>query len=176
MKTLMLLRHAKSDWNAPYKGDHGRKLNARGEKAAPAMGAFMKERGVLPDEIWCSTATRTRQTCTLLTSSWEDDVPVHFSDALYGADERTLLAHATKSDPESAAALLIAHNPGMHGLALDLIGEIADGVSTLDLEMNLPTAALAVFTFDIDRWEDLAPHTGRLTCFQVPRKLSSETD
>lgn len=171
MKTLMLLRHAKSDWNAPMTGDHDRKLNERGRKAAPRMGTFMKEKGFLPQEIWCSSAARTQETCELLTTSWEEGYELHISEGLYGAEERTLLAHTAKSDPGTRTALLIAHNPGMHGLALDLIGEVADGVSTQKLEGNLPTAALAVFTFDVERWEDVAPHTGRLICYQVPKEL-----
>lgn len=171
MKTLMLLRHAKSDWGSGLKSDHERPLNARGERDAPAMGAFMREHNLIPDEIFCSTAERTRQTAHLLTGDWPESPQVHYRDALYGASERTLLRVTAEADEDLARILLIAHNPGLHGLALDLIGEVSEGVPLRELEGNLPTAALAVFTFDVSRWQDIAPHTGRLVCYQFPKGL-----
>ena len=173
MKTLMLLRHAKSDWSAPFKGDHDRQLNARGQKAAPLMGAFMRDSLFIPDEIMCSAATRTRQTCALLLPLLEKDINVSFSEQLYLADEAELLKHAVTASDASGTLLVIAHNPGIHALALGLISSVADGVRARDLEGNYPTGALSVITFDVDRWLDIAPHTGTLVCYQTPRPLTA---
>ena len=172
MKTLMLMRHAKSDWSGNFRTDHDRPLNKRGKEAAPLMGTFLKNQKLVPDKIYCSTAKRTEETCDLLVKALNRKVDIDYSDALYGASDETLLDHAMSADPDCDRILLIAHNPGLHELALELISDSAEGVDRHALQGNFPTAALAVFAFDVSRWEDVAPHTGHLICYQTPRDLT----
>lgn len=171
MKTLMLLRHAKSDWSAPSGGDHERRLNQRGQLAAARMGRFIQEEGLSPNEVFCSSAERTRQTCDLLLAEIQDPVQLHICERLYGADENELMEHAGTAAPQSQSILLLAHNPGIHGLALSLISDVKDDVDAHTLSSAYPSAALSILTFDVDNWHDIAPHTGTLTCFQTPKGL-----
>ena len=111
------------------------------------MGAFIAAKGLVPDIINCSTAVRTRETCALVLEALGTKIDVEFHDRLYGASEQALLSEAMTTGNDKDTQLLIAHNPGIHGLALDLIAEVADGVSTKALQENFATGALAVFTF-----------------------------
>jgi phosphohistidine phosphatase len=171
MKTLILLRHAKSDWHTPFQSDHERKLNKRGRRNAPLMGAFMAAKGYIPDAIKCSTAARAKETCALVLEGLGTDIKVEFVDTLYGANEQELLKEARSSNEGSRSLLLIAHNPGLRACVMDLVTDIADDMAFEKLDNNFPTAALAVLEFDVDRWQDIAFHSGRLVCFQVPREL-----
>ena len=76
MKTLLLLRHAKSDWGNPSQGDFDRPLSARGREAAPLMGAYLAQQGLRPDLVLCSAAARARQTCDLVLRALGGDIPV----------------------------------------------------------------------------------------------------
>jgi phosphohistidine phosphatase len=171
MKTLMLLRHAKSDWSAPSGNDRERQLNKRGQLAASRMGQFIQEEGIKPDEVFCSSAARTSQTCDLLLAEIKDNVQLHNCERLYGADEFELMRHAATAAPKSQSILLLAHNPGIHALALNLTSQVKEGVDARTLSSAYPTGALAVLTFDVNSWQDIGPHTGTLTCFQAPKDL-----
>ena len=114
MKRLILMRHAKSDWSASG-DDHGRPLNARGRNSAPAMGRWLADRDWLPDEVLCSTATRTRQTLTLLGLP---DTRTRFERALYLADPDEIIDTLRSASGETW--LLLCHN--------NVIGECAQEI------------------------------------------------
>lgn len=137
--TLVLMRHAKSDWSHRNLTDHDRPLNARGLRDAPRMAEQLALTGFQPDVILSSTAVRARTTAAALSTAL--DVPVTRVPALYGASANTLLSHAV--DSGAHAVVLVAHDPGMSDLAV----ELSDG--GID---HMPTAAVATFTWETDDW------------------------
>lgn len=170
MKTLFLLRHAKSSWDHSSAGDHERPLAPRGIRAAPLMGAHMREAGYRPDLILCSTATRTRETCAAVAAELDVHPPIDFDESLYLGAPHHLL-ETVREAPESAdAILMIGHNPGTELLAEALCAH--GSPAELDLmNAKFPTAALAVIDLDIDRWEEACTDCGRLRSFTRPKDL-----
>ena len=143
IKTLILMRHAKSDWGNENLPDIDRPLNARGVKDAARMGKELKQRGLVPDLILCSPALRTRQTAEGLTGAEGlSGVPVQIIESLYGAAPRTLLS-ALQSAPENCECVMVlAHNPG--------IGELAEGLTGQWLPQGMKTATVAVIAVNVE--------------------------
>ncbi|MBI2253863.1 MAG: histidine phosphatase family protein [Proteobacteria bacterium] len=170
MKTLILMRHAKSAWDAGDVADHDRPLSDRGRAAAPAVGRWLKEQKLLPDLVMCSTAARAAQTLELLRPNLPKDVTVQMADCLYMALPREMLAALAKIK-DAATILLIGHNPGIGSLAhwLSAQGE----PKTLErMQDKFPTGAIAVIDFDITHWRELDDEQGRLRIFKAPKELS----
>lgn len=169
MKTLTLLRHAKSGWDSPVTRDFDRPLNARGRKAARAMGREMRRLGLGFDRVLASPAVRVTQTLTELAQGYGGAVDTHFDESVYLAPAETLLAMVRGTDDADSRLLLVGHNPGMEQLALllsaphPLRDEIAD---------KYPTGALTEIGFDAERWRDVQPGDGRLARFIRPRELA----
>ena len=161
MKQLILIRHAKSDWSHGLP-DHDRPLNSRGRRAAPAIGDWLREKGFLPDDILCSTATRTRETLALLGSK----APVRFEPALYHAAPETMLEVLKTAAGNSVT--MLGHNPGIAALAEDLLETPPDHARFA----AYPTCATLVARFDIDDWRLLQAGTGTAEAFIVPRDLT----
>lgn len=169
MKTLLLLRHAKSSWDEPGFADAERPLTGRGHKAASRMGRLIAERGLSPDLILCSTARRARETCDGVALALTSDPDLHFEDRLYMAEPATLL-HLVQHLPDSGhTTLVIGHNPGLERFAARLTG-VAAGDTLQRMAVKFPTAALAVFRFDVARWRDVRLASGRLEEFVAPRE------
>lgn len=170
-RRLSLLRHAKSDWAFPSLSDHARPLNARGLRDAPQMGAALKERKLRPGLIYCSTATRTRQTYDLVTEALYTDEtqrpPVDFKDGLYEAPYQSIAAICQNAPDTAEHLLVIGHNPGLEDILAALLPETA----AADLPAKFPTCALADLVLDIDSWQGLRPGVGRLTGFLMPKSL-----
>lgn len=171
MLNLLLLRHAKSSWDDPALDDFDRPLTKRGTKAATAIGQHLDSAGLAPSLVLCSTAVRTRATVTLVLREINAVTPaVVFEDALYLASAATLLARVRESEARHKTVLLVAHNPGLHALALELAGEGRRDVLA-DLAMQFPTAALAHLAFRSRDWNSIGPASGELVEFLLPRKL-----
>lgn len=173
MLTLLLLRHAKSDWNSTALDDHDRPLNPRGTKAAPIMGRHLAREGLKPDLILCSDAVRTQATLALVLPELGPPPPhVVFEEALYLARPDTIL-DVIRSNVEEAtkSVMVIGHNPGLHALALTLIGD-GNKKGLRQLAMKFPTAALAVISFDTAHWPEIGPTLGNLASFVTPREVS----
>ena len=171
MLTLLLFRHAKSDWSADL-ADHERPLNKRGVKAAPLVARHIASSGQSPDRILCSDAVRTRATLSLVLTELPNPPPaVDIDERLYLAAAETILdvlrERAGKTDKR---LMVIGHNPGLHALALTLVGN-GDKKAIGAMAMKFPTAALAVITFEADAWADIRPAGGTLESFLVPRDL-----
>ena len=113
MKTLFLLRHAKSSWSEPGLADFDRPLNERGRRAAPLIARHLARGGLLPDLILCSAALRTRETLALMLPGLARDAVVRIESGLYGADAGTLLRRLERVEAAVDCILLIAHNPGL---------------------------------------------------------------
>ncbi len=170
MKTLYMLRHAKSSWDDSSLPDHDRPLNKRGRAAAPRIGAHMKEAGHLPDLVLCSTAVRTRQTLDGVLCELETEPAVEFSEELYlsGPGEMLDLVRSVPDTVESV--LLVSHNPGTGMLAAALSGEGPPERVHL-MRAKFPTAGLAIIELRVDRWKDVESGCGSLKEFVRPRDL-----
>lgn len=171
MKTILLLRHAKSAWSDPRLDDHDRPLNGRGERAAKAMADHIAHRGPQPELILCSTSVRTRQTLMPLLKRLADPAPpISLENRLYLASEDTLLARLRLVPDDVATVLLIAHNDGIGRLAEMLAGSgPADAMAKL--REKYPTGTLATLRVPDGPWRDLRPGSAELVAFVRPRDL-----
>lgn len=146
MKTLLLVRHSKSSWDDPGVADHERPLNARGLRDAPVMGQRLAERGVAPDVILSSTAVRARATAELIAHALGIGAArVVADERLYGASADEVLSVIGELDDEVSCAIVVGHNPETASLAHQFSDEIHE----------MPTTAVAEFTFDVDAWYEL---------------------
>lgn len=172
MLTLLLLRHAKSSWEDSSLEDFDRPLAKRGTKAAALIGHHLVKHALVPDLVLCSTAVRTRATLTLVVNEFTDATPtIVYDDALYLADAQTLLERIRAIKGHPAVVMLVGHNPGLHTIALELIRS-GPKSNLRTLAMQFPTAALAQVTFETKQWSRIAPATGELVDFILPRKLA----
>jgi phosphohistidine phosphatase len=174
MRRLMLLRHAKTETDAPSGQDHDRRLDERGRRDAAEMGHWIARNPPFPELVLVSTAVRAKQTWDLAWDEMKDRVKapeVELLDELYGAEPAQLLRTvrmASASDPKRL--MLVGHNPGMHELALMLTGH-GDKSARKALEDNLPTSGLAILDFDTKDWTDVAFRSGKLALFVSPKLL-----
>jgi phosphohistidine phosphatase len=171
MKRLYLLRHAKSDRSDPGASDIDRPLNARGRRAASAIGRYLRRHKLAPDFIVCSVARRARETWEHLAPQLKLDLPVDLSKQLYLATPPRILDLIRRLPEDRNAVLLLGHNPGLHVAALQLIGA-GDERERQRLQSKYPTAALLVVDFEAPHWRDIAPGSGRLRQYIVPRDLT----
>ncbi|WP_426957100.1 SixA phosphatase family protein [Muricoccus radiodurans] len=169
MHRLLLLRHAKSTWDDPALSDHARPLNARGRRAAAGMGAAMRGMALRPDLVLVSSARRTLQTLEAL-GVLEGSPRVEPMDDLYLAPWRRLLEAAQAVPDEVGTVLAIAHNPGLHELALELTGPDDRSADARVLAGAYPTCSLAEFAFE-GPWVSLRPGGARLVRFLTPSNL-----
>ncbi len=170
MKTLLLLRHAKSSWDNPAAGDFDRPLNERGRQAAPRVGRFLAESGLLPDRVVCSPAQRTRETWAAVQGELDAPREASFDQTIYLGAPGTLLEVA-KSQPDDAdTVMLIGHNPGIEALAAWLARE-GDAEALRRLSLKFPTAGLAVLEFGVDHWAEIDREPGSLKAFVRPSDL-----
>ena len=170
MLTLSLFRHAKSSWDNPNLQDFDRALNERGREAAPRMGAYMAEHGIAPDLILCSPSVRTRQTLELMLPHFTARPPVLYEDAIYFAAPSTLLKRIRKLDVDVKHTMIVAHDPGLHRLAMQLSGS-GDSDLLQSLTEKFPTAALAVIEFGGRSWSKVQLGAGHLKLFMTPKRL-----
>ena len=172
MKTILLLRHAKSTWSDTGLSDHDRPLNRRGERAAKAIADHLVQRGPRPDLILCSTATRARQTLApLIERLGPPAPPLALEDGLYLASEDRLLDRLKELADDVTTVLLVGHNDGIWQLAEALAGH-GKAASLAALREKYPTGTLAVLRAPADAWRDLSAGSGELLAFVRPRDLS----
>jgi phosphohistidine phosphatase len=174
MKTLYLLRHAKSAWNDPALADHDRPLASRGARAATLIGRELRKEGFHADCILCSTARRAVDTLEIVTAQLDGaalEMPVHQERELYLTGDRALLERLRRLPDKVETVMLVGHNPDLHNLAQELAGD-GHKEDLGNLRAKFPTAGLAVLEFPYDRWSDIGPRAGRLTRFLVPKKLT----
>jgi phosphohistidine phosphatase len=157
MKTLILMRHAKSDWSQPGQPDKDRPLNPRGRAAAPKMARWMRDTGRVPEAALVSGAVRTRETWELLGF----DCEAAFRDELYLAEPEVILA-AIQAAPDCETLLVLGHNPGLE-TAMARMG--AEG------HVKAPSGATAVFALPVDSWAQAAFDIGARLAFATPKSL-----
>jgi phosphohistidine phosphatase len=168
MKTLILMRHAKSSWDGGDLADHDRPLSSRGRDAAPKMGAWLRKMRLRPDQILCSTATRVRETLDLLRPTLPPDLPIQESKRLYMALPREILSEIARMPASIDTLMVIGHNPGIGSLAHWLVGQ-GDNRDLALLTEKFPTAAVAVLDFEVDSWRDIDGEAGTLRHFATPK-------
>ena len=173
MHQLLLLRHAKSAWDDAAIEDHERPLNPRGRAAATALRQTMRDIGLSPDLILVSTARRTRETLDAL-EPWDESPIVEATPALYLASAQQILETLNAIPVTVRGAMLIGHNPGLHELAMLLMGPSMTHASAdmHRLAAGLPTGGLVEFGI-APPWAALAAGGGRLQRCLAPRDISA---
>ncbi len=162
MKTLFLLRHAKSSWKQPELHDHDRPLTKRGKKDAPKVGLYIKENGLLPDLILSSTARRAQETARAVAEESGFSKPIDLHQDLYLSDPACYLDILHCLPDEANRVLVVGHNPDLEQLLTMLT----------DITTHLSTAALAQIDLHITGWQELNEATdGKLVNIWSPREV-----
>lgn len=161
MKTIVLLRHAKSAWDQPQISDHERPLADRGRNAAPKMATRLADLALPLDVILCSTSRRTRQTFSLMSAVLSMHAKtVSFLDSLYSADADTILAHIWSLPASLHSCCVIGHNPGLT--------DVLQRITRAGID-NIPTCGIAVVECNVENWEDVKE--GELRSFITPKQV-----
>lgn len=163
MKSLLILRHAKSSWKNRYLSDHDRPLNKRGKRDAPRMGQLIRNEDLLPDMILTSSAVRALKTAEAVADecSFEDEIQIVRS--FYHGSIGTYLDVLSQVTDDYSRVLIVGHNPGLE----DFLEELAGGWE------RLPTAALAHISLPLTSWMNFDEQIeGHLENLWIPRELS----
>lgn len=168
MKTVALLRHAKSDWDAGAPSDFDRPLSRRGIVAARKMGEYMRRACGDFDRALVSPARRCRETFDEVNAAYGGSLTAHFEERIYLASAGDLLDLVQAQDDSFGRLLLIGHNPGLTYLALELIREDAAAVERERIAEKFPTAAYVQLACEVDRWGDLGKAACKLEVRRYP--------
>ena len=160
MKTLLIMRHAKSSWDDAAMSDFERPLNERGLKTAPLMGEYIRENQPQSDSIVSSPAERAKQTAHIVKKSAQIESEIIFNEKIYEASVGRLLEVIGEQPETVKSILLVGHNPGLEGLVKLTTGETH----------AMPTAALAIVDLPIDKWSDITASTGDLRDLIRPKE------
>jgi phosphohistidine phosphatase len=171
MKTLYLLRHTKSSRSDDTLEDHDRPLSKRGRRAAEAIAAHLARSGTVFDLVLSSNSLRTHETVQPIVARLKPRRVV-FDRELYLAPGTALLDRLRRIEDSVGSVLLVAHNPGLHGLALTLAAP-GSPAELPPLSGKFPTGALACFRFK-GPWRRLAPEAATLVSYLVPTDLEVE--
>jgi len=161
MKTLLLVRHAKSSWDQPGLSDFDRPLNDRGKKDAPAMAKRVKEKGIGLDHLISSPAKRAKKTAKYFAEEFglkKEDVTL--VEGLYGATQTEFLQAIKEIDDSYTKVALFSHNPGITDLASSLTNVRVD---------DMPTCAVFALQIETDKWEDFTGAEKNFLFFDYPR-------
>lgn len=174
MKTLTLLRHAKSGYDDPLLRDFDRPLNKRGRDAAICIGKWLRaaqDRGDMPDfdYVAASPAVRCRQTIDGVETGMRARLAPIYETRIYLASSATLVELIAGFADHHENVMLVGHNPGLEDLLLELVPPGGD--LRAEAELKYPTATIARLDLDIDRWARIDGGRARLTQFVRPRDL-----
>ena len=162
MLRLLLLRHAKSDWNHPGLRDHDRPLAPRGLRNAPRMGRYLRDHGLVPAAALVSTARRARETAALtLEAAGAAPDALRLVPDLYGSSRDEIVEIVSEEGGNASPLLVVAHNPGME----DLVARFGARYE------HFPTAALAVVSVAAPDWSGLLPAAATLEALIRPREV-----
>lgn len=159
MKTVLLMRHAKSSWDDASLADFDRPLNDRGRNTAPFMGRLLVREHLAPEVIIASPARRARETAEVVKQAAGIGVDVVFDERIYEASAQTLAKVILDIDNSSSIAMIVGHNPGMESL----IRLLTDEAETM------PTAAVAAIELTLESWADAGRGTGKLIRVYRPK-------
>ncbi len=165
MKTLYLVRHAKSSWKYPNLDDFERPLNKRGRKNAPFMGKILKKLKVAPDLIISSPANRAAMTARIIAAKINYPLEkIRYSETIYQFSEDALIHVIKQLDNSVNKAMVVGHNPATNGLA-NYIGDRPIS--------NIPTCGIYCLDLDISSWAKICENCGKLIFFEFPKKHTS---
>ena len=170
MKNLLLLRHAKSSWDAVDLADHDRPLGPRGERAALVVGRYILQRGLVPDLVICSTARRARETRSLASSQWPLQPETTYAHDVYLNGRRAILELLSKTDDSVGSVMVVGHSPDLQDLTLALAsgGDVPLRRKAKD---QFPTGTLAMLRLPIDTWKGVLNTSGTLVELTTPKNL-----
>lgn len=169
MKTLTLLRHAKSGWDDPVARDFDRPLNAKGHRAAATIGRNLRAMGLVFDHVVASPAVRVVETLAGVEDGYGAALSPVWDRRIYLASAGTLIDAIHDLPDDADDALLAGHNPGLEDVVLLLAA--AEGALRREVESKFPTGSVAVLSFDIPSWGDITESGGTLVRFVRPRDL-----
>jgi phosphohistidine phosphatase len=162
MKTLFLIRHAKSSWADPLQEDFDRPLNKRGRTDAPRMARRLKERGIHPDVLLSSPAERAISTGTIIAEKAGYQLPkIHTDKRLYHATDDELLNFVQKLNDSNDRAMIIAHNPGLT--------EFVNRLNFQPLTDNIPTCGVVCMKLPVSSWKDVTWGKGEVDFYDFPK-------
>ena len=161
MKTLFLLRHAKSSWKDETLADFERPLNRRGKRAAETMGDYFRSEGIVPELIVCSPAVRARETLELVSKAAKWSTEVRYDQRIYEASGMRLAEIVSQIDNDRKTAMLVGHNPGMEELLLLLTAE----------SVEIPTGTCAKIAVKAGKWANAVDKRATLDWLVKPREL-----
>ncbi len=173
MKTLTLLRHAKSSWDDPVQRDFDRPLNKRGRKAARTVGRELKRVGLGWDRIIASPAVRVVETLADVSEGYGSELAPSYDRRIYLASAQALLELVQETDDTADRLMLVGHNPGLEMLALLLTRADEAGLRA-EIEMKYPTATVTESALSAERWADVAEGSGTVSRFIRPRDLDPD--
>lgn len=172
MKSLTLLRHARSSSGDPALGDFERPLDGRGQRAARAIGRAMRAHRLRFDRALASPAARIRETLENVAKSY-GTIDASFDERIYLASPETLMTLVRDTPDRVESLLIVGHSPGLPMLAQRLTRDDAGGLRA-QLGEKYPTAALAEIALPVEHWRDVADGIGTLERFIRPRDLDSD--
>ncbi len=164
MKTLYLIRHAKSDWSDPALNDFDRGLNKRGKRSIPLMAKALKEKGVMPDLILASAAKRAKKTAKGLARELGYSEEIRFDESLYFTEPETMMEKIRNVDHSCETLFLIGHNPEITELSNILTETYID---------NIPTLGIVSIALAIEKWKEVEKGKGKMQAFIFPRMFSN---
>ena len=165
MKTLYLVRHAKSSWKYPKLDDFERPLNKRGRRNAPFMGSVLKKRNVAPELVLSSPANRAATTARTIADHIDYPLDeIQYSENIYSFSEAALIHMIRQIDDNVQTAMVVGHNPALTDLA-NSIGDTAIS--------NIPTCGVCCVNLDISTWKNIGEQRGELKFFEFPKKHAS---
>ena len=165
MKTLYLVRHAKSSWKYPNLDDFERPLNKRGRKNAPFMGSVLKKLKVAPDLVISSPANRAATTARIIAGTIDYPLEkIQYNETIYASSEYDLVQVIQQLDNSVNRGMLVTHNPALTDLA-NSIGDTAIS--------NIPTCGVFCVNLNISAWAKIGEQRGKLIFFEFPKKHTS---
>lgn len=160
MKNLYIIRHAKSSWKDASLTDFERPLNKRGDNDAPFMGQVLKNKGILPDLIISSPATRAKSTSSIIAQEIAYSGEILLDKRIYEASSSELLQLVNGIEDKYSSVFIFGHNPGFTYLAESLSGEYFG---------NIPTCGVVGISFDFEEWAMISSDTGSVFLYDFPK-------
>lgn len=172
MKTLYLLRHAKSSWADSALDDIDRPLNRRGVESCGLLGRYLARHGAIPDLVLCSPARRTRETVELVAQYLDRPMKTAVHPALYLGSPAEILRAIRNADDGAKSLMVVGHNPDLGLLARSLARASAGDERARLLASKFPTAALARYEAEVASWKKFGAKVARLAAFVTPKLLT----
>lgn len=167
MKTIILVRHAKSSWKDLSLDDFDRPLNKRGKRNAPFMGKKLKNRQIMPDLILSSPAKRAKMTAiTIAKTIGYPKKKIKYIENMYHSSARYLLEMVRNQDDKTETIMLFGHNPDFN--------DFADMLLKQNPVYNIPTTGVYCIRFDVDSWKKVREGKGESVFFDYPKRYKDE--